>query len=114
MKSHCETPVKAVEINGDLGAKSIKMFEEQKGYRMCPHTSVGYSALQNRSGKRILAATAHPDKFEKSKLQISKPSIHPWLARLEKTENEGEIFPPDYDVISNYIIDFGWERKVVS
>ena len=63
--------------------------------------------------KLIKAATAHPDKFEKSDSIVSRPSVHPWLAQLDHT-NEGEIFPADYDVISNYIIDFGWERKAVA
>ena len=46
--------ISAVEINGKLGAENITLVENNNDYRMCPHTAIGYSALQNKSGKKIL------------------------------------------------------------
>ena len=46
--------ISAVEINGKTGAENITLVENKNDYRMCPHTAIGYSALQNRPGKKIL------------------------------------------------------------
>ena len=48
--------ISALEINGKIGAENITMVENKNDYRMCPHTAIGYSALQNRPGKKILGS----------------------------------------------------------
>ena len=100
-----------IETESKIGEESIKLIEDLADYRMCPHTAVGYGAIAGRSGKHILAATAHPDKFEKSSRMVTLPVEHESLSKLKDfTIPKENPFPADYKIIEKFITDFAWEK----
>jgi len=102
-----------IETNAATAEESIRLIEDSVDYRMCPHTAVGYGAISGsgRDRKHIVAATAHPDKFEKSNRRITAPIENVSLSKLTNlTIPVDDPFPANYETIEKFITDFAWEK----
>ena len=59
----------ARRVVGEECLETIKAFQEEHGYELCPHTAVGVQAAYDELGKGVevmCLATAHPGKFQEA------------------------------------------------
>ena len=92
-----------------------KAVEQKYSYLLCPHTAVGYSALQKHCSQRgkelsntpkILLATAHPAKFSTVvKQAVGKEVIVPDHLKksLEKTSYKTTL-PAEFSALKAYLL----------
>ena len=59
-------------------------FRRSADYLLCPHSAVGVAAAQRHGGgaKELIAATAHPNKFEFDGEDAKRPGPSKWLQEL--------------------------------
>ena len=89
--------VEGVSIDDDGTLRAMAQLQLDHGYAACPHTAVGWAALQERrlqdpawqERPAVLLATAHPAKFEEARRAAGLPLVPlpPALGHL--TESSG-------------------------
>jgi threonine synthase len=102
--------INAVSIDDATIRQTIQRVHAEHAMAVCPHTACALEILarRRRAGNKrphLLAATAHPAKFE----GVVEPllGIHidppPALAELLKRPSQAEALPPDYQVFRQRI-----------
>ncbi len=85
----------AHEITEDIATKCQAEFRRSADYLLCPHSAVGVAAAQRYSGgaKELIAATAHPNKFEIDGEDAQKPAPSKWLQELPDISDGDQVLP---------------------
>jgi threonine synthase len=101
-----EADIDAVGIDDERIRETIVKTDRERGLAVCPHTACAMAALEDRRSAgndrpTLVAATAHPAKFE----QVVEPLLGreipppPALAELLKKESHAEPMAAEYEAL---------------
>jgi threonine synthase len=100
-------------ISDETTLDTVRNVAEQHGYVMCPHTAVGYAAVeryraetQDSTSTAIILATAHPAKFgEVIEPVLKKPVEMPErLAEYVRKQKVATLIPNEYARLKAYLL----------
>ncbi|MCS6808803.1 MAG: threonine synthase [Bacteroidota bacterium] len=106
--------IAAISIDDEETLHTVARVEQEYGYVLCPHTAVGYAALERllsepfyRSSVGIVLATAHPAKFTTAiEPVIGKPIPFPQqLQECMHKEKQAVLLPNSYDHVRSYLLE---------
>jgi threonine synthase len=108
--------VHAESVDDAETLNAVRRIEREHGYLMCPHTAVGYVALERlfrapdmTTATGVVLATAHPAKFG-SVIEpvLGKPVPMPErLQEYVRKEKRATFLPNDYDHVKKYLMNDG-------
>ncbi len=105
--------VLAYSIADEATLETVVQVEKAHGYVMCPHTAVGYAAVEqyrteqnDRESTAIVLATAHPAKFgEVIEPVLHKPVAVPErLAEYARKTKHSTVISPVYEQLKAYLL----------
>ncbi|TAE28737.1 MAG: threonine synthase [Candidatus Kapaibacterium sp.] len=105
--------VLAYSIADEATLETVLRVEKEHGYVMCPHTAVGYAAVEqyrteenDHDSSAIVLATAHPAKFG----EVIEPVLHKAvavperLAEYARKTKHSTVIPPVYEHLKSYLL----------
>ncbi len=97
-------------VNDDETLQALRDTWEEAGYVACPHTAVGFRALEKIEGEGVYPpvvdlATAHPAKFADTVERATgvRPQLPPRCADLFEREEKFDSLPADVEAVKRYI-----------
>jgi threonine synthase len=106
--------ISAVSIDDDAIGNCIRRVHDESGMAICPHTACAIEALQHRrqagtDHSHLIAATAHPAKFEAVVEPLIGQSIEPppALAELLERPSQAETMEADAGVFTSRLQGLG-------
>ena len=106
--------IAAVSISDEETLQTVARIEREKGYLMCPHTAVGYTATERflqqpeyAESVGVVLATAHPAKFGTViEPALGKPVELPErLADYVRKEKRSTLLPNSYEHLKVFLLD---------
>jgi threonine synthase len=110
--------VVSYSVNDEETLQTVKDVHTRYGYVMCPHTAVGYAALERFAGdasqprlpaetQGIILATAHPAKFGDVVEPVLgvKIEVPPRLQEYLTKEKIATVIPNDYARLKAYLLE---------
>lgn len=104
-----------MSISDETTLETVARVEKAHGYVMCPHTAVGYAAVEEyrrtatddtKNATAIVLATAHPAKFG----EVIEPVLHKpvpvpeRLAEYARKTKHSTVIPVSYDRLKAYLL----------
>lgn len=100
-------------ISDEETLQTVVEVEKSHGYLMCPHTAVGYAAVQkyremsgNFTQTAVILSTAHPAKFGEVIEPVLKKSVElpERLQEYVRKQKQATLLPNNYDRLKAYLL----------